>query len=61
MLPVMPGMLGEEVSAITQKRGTVRIYGMMAVFKWPLWLIRCCITSSRLASGSTRFTKSLAR
>ena len=33
---------------------------MIAVFRWPLWLIRCCITASRLASGSTRFTKSLA-
>ena len=33
---------------------------MIAVFKCPLWLIKCCITSSKLVSGSTRFTKSLA-
>ena len=32
----------------------------MAVFRWPLWLIRCRITSSRLSSGSSRLTK-LAR
>ena len=40
-------------------RETREAYGMIAVFRWPLWLIRCRITSSRLASGSSRFTKSL--
>src|SRR6185437_5001087 len=33
--------------------------GMIAVFMWPLWLMRCRITSSRLESGSTLLTKSL--
>ena len=37
--------------------GTRGLYGMIAVFRWPLWLIRWRITSSRLASGSSRFTK----
>ena len=35
-------------------------YGMIAVFKWPLWLIRWRITSSRLASGSSLLTKNEA-
>src|SRR6266852_377612 len=37
-----------------------RSYGMIAVFRCPLWLIRCCMTSSKLVSGSTRFTNSFA-
>ena len=64
--------LGDQVAAIasgdrTKSAGgrntgepTADIYGMIAVFRWPLWLIRCRITSSRLASGSSRFTKTVA-
>ena len=33
---------------------------MIAVFRWPLWLIRWRITSSRLASGSSLLTKTVA-
>ena len=40
--------------------GSCAGHGMIAVFRCPLWLIRCRITSSRLASGSSRFTKSCA-
>src|SRR5581483_1564570 len=35
-------------------------YGMIAVFRWPLWLIRCFITSSRFASGSSLLMNCLA-
>ena len=36
-------------------------HGTIAVFRWPLWLIRWRITSSRLASGSSRLTKTRGR
>src|SRR5271166_3010732 len=48
---------GEKSGGSEEHGGT---YGMIAVFRCPLWLIRCCITWSRFASGSTRFTRSLA-
>ena len=54
---------GERTKAAGAKNAgepTADIYGTIAVFRWPLWLIRWRITSSRLASGSSLLTKTEA-
>src|SRR5690349_20713121 len=59
--PARVGLRLRDVISGSQRRGRLNElrrwqehgYGMIAVFKCPLWLIRCRITSSRLASGSS--------
>src|SRR5580700_9035569 len=49
---------GSRLGRLDKLPGRQQNHGIIAVFRWPLWLIKWRITSSRLASGSSLLTKS---